>query len=1301
MKKVYSNVQGDDQLDDLNLLSRKPQTIVDLDTKHNVITQTPIPFLRVDKPIKYNLVDHDLKDKPLKDQKIQLNDLNDKKTNKLESTKKEIKDERKNSIKKLFPSVNKFKQLNLSKSTSSSKHSTSANPFASSSNKSTLKTEFINKITTKKSFSSTTAKPIYDNQIKQVAKSSLKVDKSRPQITTTTEKPKFVYKTTKRTTTYKPYVYSTTTSSTIEPILRIRKSKPTTVAQTIKPTFATGKPSFLNEKFNKKNLSNDIIKDDKRTTNSIDKYKSDLEPHNSSRKYAKLFFNKKSSDQETNDRSYTTPLPIRTTKPFLTTTTPSSILQTRSYLRTNSRTFTTVSYSPTEPDYSTTTYKSYTYSTISEPTRSTTETVTESLIKNEINRDKILTASRKKPIHRPRTVRPTQLAHLTTISQPKLDLTTQTPLTTYSPRFRSTTTYSPRFRSTTQTSSANYLSQFVTSTTPLSVTTSEYKYKGSDNDEYTINELIPQKSTTEFPATSRFYSDKNEKSQDNFLNDNLIPRKPKWVLKDDKGSRQKKSDLSYITSVTPPSYSYQTNTVYSNYVEETTVRPILRTYVTTISSIDLKKRLEESVKNIDENEIPKYKSVEKSSDRTPKSVDAPYQMRRPQPFLIDEKSPSLMVNLKYEEPKRNSAVANANENDPDKEIYYRDPKIRKESKLIPQTYLYSTSAPSLDQLNERLSYLNEEKAKYKRPYFNNNDKISHLENKKYEKPSYLENSRSNVYQPKEIDEVLPEDRYPNLPTNIPYLPNKKQNTRYNDENKRPSPLPIPENINEIDNQPYIKSHFNLGHLPANSPKYGNPFKVGKLSKPFSNQAPIPYFEPNDSNENPNDNINPPELFRYPVRKNELSEKNDNRVHKHIDLRPFDFKDYNKLPDAKYIRTDLDSERLAKSPPNIDPTEKEYRKTITNEHPKLIEDNGYRKQFDHTYSPKEHKPIEYNQPPSYKQNEYTQKPYPQYYTQPPYLNYESKPERPKEYSTDKNVRFNFNKIPAKVVYDKYNQKFSGHVNLKPTKRPPISLHYANIPKEITPIEYQRKPINSNNNFIKPIQRPIEHPVNREEYRPIYNNQVINRPTYRPVYNDYNSNNYEDVNLKRPIYNERNKFKEPEYDRMNNHSPVEQPKQPEYRPIYNNQINRPVNHPNQIANHMPNKQDNLRFIYPSRHKNEDEEPRNDYRPVYYNPNQPIYYNQFINHDQNNNNNQYNLQHNLNDKRSQYENNNLINLNQGNNQFNNAGHYNRINLKPTKDIELINLNDIRPNLSLFNNKLPDFRLLQNTVISHDIPL
>ena len=1271
VKKVYTNLQ-DNQFEHQNQLSKRP-TIVDLNAKSNAVTQTPISFLILDKEFKHDLNENlnednylklssdlssqlneekpkynqfqkednfkDLIEKNEKDKKLSKslilssrlskgldNKEDNLRRNELFKNNEVEKDQTAKSIKVLFPSsANKFKHSfdkpNLNEQSTSnsfvpSNLITTSNPFTSS-NKSKVKIDFLNKIATNINRPTikitTTIKPPTANQTKKFIKS----DKYK--LYTTTELPlrTFTYKPNKRTTTFQPYIYTPITS-TSTPILRIKKSKPTSTTQ-IKTTV-TYKSTLPNSKEFKDDLKNNKINDQKQSLNSnLDKERSDLEPNNSNRKYAKLFFDKDNKE------------PI---------TTIAKPLSTKSYLTANLRTNSRVStYSSFTPYYTTTTQYTTTnqYTTTENPEIKKNyyqiQTTTESIVKNEISRNKILTAIRKRPIYRPkpRTVTPNQLKQLLTttsskIEQNKPEVTTESSFslttTTYSPRFRSTTTYSPSFRSTTTTESSvddRFTIKFKYTTTPSlsnSLTTANYHketsfYKSKlDEDTEYATDLPARIATTELLSTFK-----------NDLISNLIPRKSKWILK---GTRQRKSDYTDDDKELRDSYSNKYTKPINYYL--TTDEPIVRS-VTRPSTFELSE-LDET------NRSPEYKV----NERALKSIEPSYQARSPEPFLIsrdeNEKEidrPETTLKLKYEEPRR-LITTNSIDTSPDKEIYYQDVKVRKESKLVPQTYLYSTSSPAtIDKLNERLLYLNEEQAKYQRmPTYLNNNYYQKQRAEEERKPTTLSYA----------DEQF--ENRPKYPNNLSYSPLDKkpnyQNTRYNYENSKPYlEKDTSEQVRSNLNQPYIRTHFNLGP-PANEiPKYGNLFKqVGKLSKPFTNQAPIPFIPEKDvkNKENyPDQPIRYPiseqqnyniDLKRYPNRDHQpkftnypisshANDEDKNRI-KSETMKPFDFSNYKPLPNAKFIRTDLESE----IPNNNNKYKDEYRPFERPSDRPIINE--------------------------YHLNNHNTRPENTHYS----AHFNNQPDRG-------TARFNFNKIPAKVVYDKYNQKFSGRINLKPIKYLSTPKHYAEIPEHVRPIEY------------RPTMKPTYAIDPSIRNKPIINNNYQN--------NNQNPSDFNRHSDERPTYRPINKF--------NNH----QNNQPKQHIAYNNNLN------------------NSRFIYPNRYNQE--VPRNQ-RTQYYSdaPKYPIY-NQFNNNEYNNqlNKNQlnnYNQRPQFNQETNpQFTNqrkpfyNNQFNEN----QFNNAGHYkNQLN-KPTKEIELINLNDIEP--SLFNDGYkPDFKLLQHSVISHDIP-
>ena len=342
-----------------------------------------------------------------------------------------------------------------------------------------------------------------------------------------------------------------------------------------------------------------------------------------------------------------------------------------------------------------------------------------------------------------------------------------------------------------------------------------------------------------------------------------------------------------------------------------------------------------------------------------------------------------------------------------------------------------------------------------------------------------------------------------------------------------------------------------------------------------------------------------------------------------------------------------------------------------------------------------------------------------------------------------------KIPAKVVYDKYNKKFSGRINLKPTNYISTPKHYAEIPPDIHPIQYQPKPQllstvgrpptdyrpptkpdhYGNNNNVPDYARYTNSPVHKPDYKEVYKPPQIKpsnykysdykdrpehrpSPQYRPPTNyrqpqtEYNPN-YNAIRPSPLLNNQnghsRNVYPNPYYkgDQPTNDPPVrfysDRPKTPTYNQPNNNQFNSQfsIEHDSRPPNRPVNGQFN--------------QPSNQNRPDY---------NQF------NNNRLLHNQHQSN--RNRLENNRRerpVNSRENSNQRNfepvhhsripfrpihnhqfNAGHYddakaaNRVQpYTPDDEIEFINLND----LSLFNGKMPDFKLLQHTKISHDIPV
>lgn len=1534
VKKVYTNLHdasGEDEF------SKKP-TIVDLDAKYNVITQTPIPFLILEKPIDPVRDDHfdvirrkdliserELRDKifntnsnsrddlssgfgdklPLQssnhgkspgdsvrpnfnlfkheEKKLgktillngklvkELDRRNDLEDVKAENAKNDISprdqtrnDSRSKSIRVLFPSAgNKFKLSQFNKSYPSNR-STASHPIASASNKSTARTEFRNKLTTR-------SKPIITTTARALTTNSLaKLDKSRA---FTTEIPRtFTYKPSRRTTTFKPYIYTSMSVTTSEPVLRIRKNRPTPLQTKSTTPSITPSPVDRKPKIELKNELELVS-----TTNSLNfgKEKPDLESNNSNRKYAKLFFDRDKADKKKNEKNGIEKNKIegnkldKEAKDKSQTTRPTI----RSYWRANSRPPytthsathlttqrpTTASYSPysavTSPvterpsGYETTTesmkesrrheattespersYETTTESlkrrrhetTTESLKRRSYETTTESFLKNVISREKILTAVRKRPVYRPRTVTPTQLTQLTTV-RPR----TEKPVVTTESTFRLTTAYSPRattvyplsYRSTTaieSTTDTSVSDQFTTrfryaatpSFTTASKETSFYQPK-----------LKPDKPAAIQPTDSPPSTD---------LMSNFIPRKSKWVLK---STRQRKSDhLDKEEPSTRPMY-------YSRPIHSTSIRPL---YSATTTPSPFEPITRRTFVTTTPNEISKWPS--RTIDRTPKSADpATRQTKKPKSFFASEEntrkeSEPELKDLSYEPPKRErNTPVDLNLIDPDREIHYQDVKVRKESKLVPQTYLYSTSAPAtVARLNERLSHLNDEKAKYQRLPYNNVDD-GRIET--YRRPQD-EEVRPKYYE----EEELVRPRYPNsipyvpklssYPPNIPSYSSEPKPPAYSYE-RRPN-----DESNREDNsvpttiQPFVRSHFNLGP-PAQDqivPKYGPIFKqVGKLSEAFHNQAPIPYFSPENSkelvakepddrakenhydreryedryrepvrypiNEQQNYNI---DLKRYPVSKepesttvrNEQNEPDRYRVNSET-VKPFDFANYKPLPNYKFIRTDLESNEIP---------EKKYKDAQPDSRP-LIEIGG---------------PIAERRP-------LVERPVVERPVLDPYSNdernqfgYDPPAARP---AVEKGTRFNFNRIPAKVVYDKYNQKFSGRVNLKKVNFVPTAKHYADIPNHVQPIEYQArptaptidttvrnrptykpiyqpiynspvankpehtKPIDNYNRSVynnkpayskalndkpfyvrpiyKPVNNPVNNPINNPVNNPINNKPINNPPHYAQPKNDYSRHKapvFQMRPIDRPIIDQRPQFvshfvpTNSRDTRPNEHQPAPRPNSRPAQFYSNapvNPVNRqPASQPNRFNNQFNYEPPKNQFNYqPPRNQFNYEPPRSNYQNSYPNraSSQPPFGHQPSRIPFNNLNNQISGPFRYNQPSAPPSSGNLFGYSQPNrNQFNqfagfrpppqfrreannrpqakppinarekplysaqfdhNAGHYDFsdsdknpvLPLQPNKqDVELIDLND----LALFDGKMPDFKLLQNTVISHDIP-
>ena len=1537
VKKVYTNLPDDAQAE--NELSKKP-TIVDLDAKYNVITQTPIPFLILEKPAEQFRDDHfdlirrkdliterELREKIFKSNNVRAdpfgekhlgsnpdksaadlparpnfnlfqhedkksaqpsktillngklikapdrrNDLNDANVEN-EISLKGKNDERSKSIKVLFPSGNKFK-LSHFKSNPSNR-SASFYPFASASNKSTARTEFLNKITTRskpKLTTTTTVRPTL------TTRHSLKADKSNVY---TTETPKsFTLKPTKRTTTFRPYIYTAVSVTTSEPVLRIRKGRPTSV-QT-KATTPSSHPSPVDKK---PKIENELRYEHKPTIDSLslDVERPDLESNNSNRKYAKLFFDKdkpeKKKDEKRIEKADENKL-IKESKPSTTTARSTSQPVTRSYWRPNSRPpytshFTTqrpvitssfspshpstyspsylpshsppyekITNSPTRVGYQTTTQKTeesrrHDTTTQGSIRRSPMVTTTESILKNEINRDKVLTAIRKRPIYRPRRVTLTQLTQLTTVRP-----TTEKPATTTEPSLRLTTVYSARFRSTTiyRSTTESRIESPTESSTESSVSdrfTTRFRYAAT-----------PAFTTASYRETNKetsFYQPKSRPedqptdsslSTSNDLMSNFIPRRSKWVLK---GTRQRKSDQTSKEELTTrPIHSSRSNpSVYST-AKPTTRSPYSAT--TTESSVEPITR--RAFATTTPNAISKLPVAYKTIDRTPKSVAS----KKPKSFFAPEKEvrkESELNDLENEPPKRErNTQVDLNLIDPDREIHYQDVKVRKESKLVPQTYLYSTSAPAtVARLNERLSHLNEEKAKYQLPYPRNND--GRIETY----PRTAEEERSKYW---EEDEIRP--RYPD---SIPYVPKKKPLTYSSSQSpyspkpyspetyssyspeypksryeSRPSSLAHKEPTGEdkpTTVQPFVRSHFNLGPPSQDHvPKYGPIFKhVGKLSEAFHNQAPIPYFSPEISKEldakeppesrlkespykensykeekEPYDRYREPiryplneqqnyniDLKRYPVSKEPATTSQPNepdryRVNSET-VKPFDFAHYKPLPNYKFIRTDLESNEIPES------KYKDPGRPLIEVDKPVVERRPNTETRPVLERPVLERPV---------LNNYYTNDQPDYH--PNYIdsNHLDRPTAP----TEKPTRFNFNRIPAKVVYDKYNKKFTGRINLKKANFVPTAKHYADIPKHVQPIEYQARPTESsvgptvrNRPTYKPVYKPVYNPIPKPIHKPIYKSPVANKPAQtKPLDNSY----------ERPVQNNKPVYKpayQPVYNKPINHKPISNrpvnnmpintnPIKPLHQNHYqpNNDYNRyrqevpvfqiqPVDRPiidqrPQFVSHF-NPSNNPKDVRPNEYQ---QAPRTNSRPSQFYSERPA---NFVNRPQNNQPNRFNNQFNYEPPKNQFNRpnddlrfayrqpnrtpfngqNNQIggqfrpnqpsnpnnqanmfgyhqpNANQFNkfnqfgafnekppfrreinkypqtkppynSQFDNAGHYDHnydfsdsdkvIPLQPNNkdDLELIDLND----LSLFNGKMPDFKLLQKTVISHDIP-